>query len=218
MRGTSSRAATSATRRKCFKETQPEESCCASMCRKKCFSISSEGVSNNFQSKALLDEYLISFWNRGLVWKSLEVNQPWDRDALCWVKPGSHTPGCRTPEVLTLGEHVEPQLSTQLKKKKKREKITTLKNVWYLKRFSRESRQNLQGSCFIIHPDPCTAHSAFYMLPYVQLTNWDDRNSVCFTAYIFNLHSEILQQKSAGSCDKNNLHVLRDASFFKPHL
>lgn len=103
-------------------------------------------------------------------------------------------------------------------KKKKGEKITTLKNVWYLKRFSRESRQNLQGSCFIIHPDPCTAHSAFYMLPYVQLTNWDDRNSVCFTAYIFNLHSEILQQKSAGSCDKNNLHVLRDASFFKPHL
>lgn len=63
-----------------------------------------------------------------------------------------------------------------------------------------------------------SAHSTFYILPYVQLTNWDDKNSVCFTAYIFNLHSEILQQKSAGSCDKNNLYVLRDASFFKPYL
>lgn len=188
------------------------------MWRKKCFSfsVSSEGVSNNFQSKAFLHEYLVSFQTWGLVWKYLKANQPWERDALCWMKPGSHTPGCKRPEVLTLGEHAGPQLNTQFKKK--REKIITLKNVWYLKRFSRESRWNLRGSCFIIHPDPCTAHSAFYMLPYVQLTNWDDRNSVCFTAYIFNLHSEILQQKSAGSCDKNNFHVLRDASFFKPHL
>lgn len=49
-----------------------------------------------------------------------------------------------------------------------------------------------------------STHTAFYILPYAQLTNWDDKNSVCFTAYIFNLHSEILQQKSVGSCDKKN--------------
>lgn len=61
------------------------------------------------------------------------------------------------------------------------------------------------------------ARTTLYILPYVQLTNWDDKNSACFTAYIFNLRSEILQQKSAGCCDKNNLHVLRDASFFKPY-
>lgn len=99
-------------------------------------------------------------------WSQVHTHQT-ARDLKCWLWENT----------------LDPQLNTQLKKK--RQKITTLRNVWYLKRFSRESRWNLRGSCFIIHPDPCTAHSAFYMLPYVQLTNWDDRNSVCFTAYIF---------------------------------
>lgn len=100
--------------------------------------------------------------------------------------------------------------------KKRGEKVTTLKNAWYLQRFSTESRWNLWGSCVIIHPHNST-HTTLYILPYVQLTNWDDKNSACFRAYIFNLHSEILHQKSAGCCDKNNLHVLRDALFFKPY-
>lgn len=48
-----------------LKEKQPDDNWFVNMWRKKCFSfsISSEGVSNKLQSKALLDEYLISFLN-----------------------------------------------------------------------------------------------------------------------------------------------------------
>lgn len=66
-----------------------------------------------------------------------------------------------------------------------------------------------------------STYTTFYILPYAQLTNWYDKNRVCFTTYIFSLHSKILQQKSAGSCDKKkktNLHVLRDVSFFELQL
>lgn len=124
--------------------------------------------------------------------------------------------------MLTLEEYAGPQLNTQWKKKKKKktkgenystEKCMVPKKIQYRKQME-PMRQLFYYPSRSLH----STHTTFYILPYVQLTNWDDKNSVCFTAYIFNLHSEILQQKSAGSCDKNNLHVLRDVSFFKPYL
>lgn len=124
--------------------------------------------------------------------------------------------------MLTLEEYTGPELNTQLKKNNQKknhgennntEKCMVPKKIQY-----RKQMESMMQLFYYPSRSLHSAHSTFYILPYVQLTNWDDKNSVCFTAYIFNLHSEILQQKSAGSCDKNNLYVLRDASFFKPYL
>lgn len=136
--------------------------------------------------------------------------------------PCSKTSCCKRSEVLTLEEYTGPELNTQLKKNNQKknhgennntEKCMVPKKIQY-----RKQMESMMQLFYYPSRSLHSAHSTFYILPYVQLTNWDDKNSVCFTAYIFNLHSEILQQKSAGSCDKNNLYVLRDASFFKPYL
>lgn len=90
-----------------------------------------------------------------------------------------------------------------LDEKYKKEKITTPKNVWYLKRFSAETDGSYEAAVLLSIQTPARAHTTFYILPYAQLANQDDKDSVRFRAYSLNLHSEILQQKSAGSCDKD---------------
>lgn len=146
-------------------------------------------VSNDFQSKALLHRHLNFFRNSGLIYKlfvCLKDNETWDKDALSWMYPSSNTSCCKGFGSLVLEKYAEPQLNIQWRKKEvggrgQGDTITTLKSVRYLKRFSTESRRNLWSSCFITHSDPCTAHTLLFT--YAQLTNWYDKNSVCFNMY-----------------------------------
>lgn len=107
----------------------------------------------------------------------------------------------------------EHSIKEKLRENNNTEKCMVPKKIQY-----RKQMESMRQLFYYPSRSLRSAHTTFYILPYVQLTNGDDKNSVCFTAYIFNLHSEVLQKKSAGSCDKNNLHALRDASFFKPYL
>lgn len=141
-------------------------------------------------------------------------NETWER-CPALNEPVLNASGCKRPAVLTLENMLDRNWT--LDKKYRKEKITP-KNVWYLKRFSAETDGSYEAAVLLSIQTPARAHTTFYILPYAQLANRDDKDSVCFRAYSLNLHSEILQQKSAGSCDKNNLRVLREASFFKPHL
>lgn len=171
-------------------------------------------VSNDFQSKAFLYRHLNFFRNSGLIYKLYVLKTMRHGIKMhCPECTQAHIhPCCKGFGSLTLEKYAWTSTQHSMKKKKggwgwggegQGDKITALKSVRHLKRFSTESRWNLWSSCFITHSDPCTAHNTtFYILPYAQLTNWYDKNRVCFTTYIFSLHSKILQQKSAGSCDK----------------
>lgn len=99
------------------------------------------------------------------------------------------------------------------------DKITALKSVRHLKRFSTESRWNLWSSCFITHSDPCTAHTLLFTYSHMHSSQTGTTRTEYALQHIFlvytlkyfnrNLLDPVIKKK------KTNLHVLRDVSFFE---
>lgn len=187
-------------------------------------------VSNDFQSKAFLYRHLNFFRNSGLIYKLYVLKTMRHGIKMhCPECTQAHIhPCCKGFGSLTLEKYAWTSTQHSMKKKKggwgwggegQGDKITALKSVRHLKRFSTESRWNLWSSCFITHSDPCTAHTLLFTYSHMHSSQTGTTRTEYALQHIFlvytlkyfnrNLLDPVIKKK------KTNLHVLRDVSFFE---
>lgn len=172
------------------------------------------------------------------IFLTLEI-QVWFKNCLYVLKTRRHERKMHCPECIHAQTHhaaKDPKrwlwknmlnLTQTLNKKKGGvvRGIKTLKNVWYLKRFSTESRWNLWGSCFITHPDPCTAHTLLFTYSHMHSSQTGMTRTAYALQHIFLIYTlKYFNRNLLGPVIKKIkkksffFFSLRDVLFFKPYL